>query len=37
MLPEFQPKAAGAKRYQVKQVRGMLVRYLSGENDVDQA
>jgi predicted RNA binding protein YcfA (HicA-like mRNA interferase family) len=31
----LQPKGAKAKRYQVKQVRGILVKYLSGENDVD--
>jgi predicted RNA binding protein YcfA (HicA-like mRNA interferase family) len=37
-IPEIlnlQPKGAKAKNYQVKQVRGILVKYLSGENDVD--
>jgi hypothetical protein len=36
-IPEIlnlQPKGAKAKRYPVKQVRGILVKYLSGENDV---
>lgn len=37
-IPEIlnlQPKGTKAKRYQVKQVRGILVKYLSGEKDVD--
>ncbi len=37
-IPEIlnlQPKGTKAKPYQVKQVRGILIAYLSGENDVD--
>jgi hypothetical protein len=37
-IPEIlnlQPLGTKAKRYQVKQVRGILVTYLAGENDVD--
>ena len=31
----LQPQGTKAKRYQVKQVRGILVTYLAGENDAD--
>ena len=31
----LQPKGANAKPYQVKQVRGVLVKYRLGETDVD--
>jgi hypothetical protein len=31
----LQPKGANAKPYQVKQVRGFLVKYRLGETDVD--
>lgn len=31
----FQPKGPGAKPYQVKQVRAILVKYRLGETDVD--
>jgi hypothetical protein len=31
----LQPKGNKAKAYQVKQVRGMLVKYRLGESDVD--
>ena len=37
-IPEIlnlQPQGTKAKRYQVKQVRGILVTYLAGENDAD--
>jgi len=37
-IPEIlnlQPKGTKAKRYQIKQVRRVLVNYLSGEKDVD--
>jgi hypothetical protein len=32
----LQPKSNKAKPYQVKQVRGILVKYRLGESDVDQ-
>ncbi len=32
----LQPKGSKAKAYQVKQVRGILVKYRLGESDVDQ-
>jgi predicted RNA binding protein YcfA (HicA-like mRNA interferase family) len=38
-IPEIlnlQPVGSKAKRYQVKQVRGILITYLTGEKDVDQ-
>ena len=31
----LQPKGGSAKAYQVRQVRGILVRYRLGESDVD--
>ena len=31
----IQPKGRGAKPYQVKQIRGILVKYRLGESDVD--
>jgi hypothetical protein len=37
-IPEIlnlQPQGTNAKRYQVKQVRAILITYLAGENDVD--
>jgi predicted RNA binding protein YcfA (HicA-like mRNA interferase family) len=37
-IPEIlnlQPKGTKAKRYQVKQVRAILVKYLTGDIDVD--
>jgi hypothetical protein len=31
----LQPQGSKAKRYQVKQVRGIRITYLAGENDAD--
>ncbi len=34
-IVNLQPKGSQAKAYQVRQVRGILVRYRLGESDVD--